>query len=81
MESSRQITSKVVKSENSEPGASRVPQAVKGEIIGQLSAEKGMDEAAMESVAESGGGGPAATRQRSPRPSRTGVQLGNEEAF
>ena len=49
----RQITSKVVKSGNSEPEASRVPQAVKGEKISQLSAEKGMDEAATESVAES----------------------------
>ena len=56
VESSGQITSKVVKSPNSESEATRVSPSLKGVIVGQFSAEKGMDEAAMEGAVGGGGG-------------------------
>ena len=46
----------MVKSPNSESEATRVSPALKGAIVGQFSAEKGMDEAAMEGAVGGGGG-------------------------
>ena len=56
MESSRRITSKVVKSPNSKSGATRVSPALKDESINQFKAEKGMHEAAIEGAVGGGGG-------------------------
>ena len=56
VEPSGRITSKVVKSPNSESGATRVWPALKDTIADQFTAGKDMDEAAMEGVAGGGGG-------------------------
>ena len=56
VEPSGRITSKVVKSPNSESGATRVWPALKDTIADQFTAGKDMDEAAMEGVAGGGAG-------------------------